>query len=353
MNPEARSVVIRLAEPSDVEGLVELARTGGHGFTSLPPNVAQIEARLQASIAGDEPLLVMLAAKDVPSVNRVIGCAGLVRSTGRPEDAEPFYAYRIERSIHQSQRLGVRNEVATLHLSAEYDGSTLIGSLLLAPAWRGRGLGRLLSLSRFMLLARHADQFKPSVVAELRGPITPQGQSPFWEAIGRHFFHVDYTTADRLSAEDKRFIAELMPRHPIYLPLLPRSARDVVGQVHPDTHPAMRLLESEGFYRTSLIDIFDAGPVMRCDVRAIRTVRRAQRVTLAPLSGNGGLLPGEAGLHLILVDHPRLRIIGAPAVLDGTRTLVSPSVLEQLQVSSTAEALVAPLRDAPVSPEKP
>ena len=74
------------------------------------------------------------------------------------------------------------------------------------------------------------------------------GNSPFWEWLEAHFFSMDFPTADYLSGiGNKVFIAELMPRYPIYTNLLSQEAQDVIGHVHEKTRPALRLLEREGF----------------------------------------------------------------------------------------------------------
>jgi arginine N-succinyltransferase len=72
---------------------------------------------------------------------------------------------------------------------------------------------------------------------------------------------------------NKKFIADLMPTYPIYVPLLPESAQKVIGQVHDGSKPAMKNLEAEGFRFNGMVDIFDAGPCVSCDRDQIRTVR--------------------------------------------------------------------------------
>jgi arginine N-succinyltransferase len=110
------------------------------------------------------------------------------------------------------------------------------------------------------------------------------GRSAFWEAIGRHFFNIDFPDADYLSVVDKRFIADLMPRHPIYIPLLPKEAQDVIGQVHEHTRPALKILEAEGFRCCELVDIFEGGPVVKCPLNEIRTVRESIRQVVAEVT---------------------------------------------------------------------
>ena len=109
--------------------------------------------------------------------------------------------------------------------------------------------------------------------------VSPEGVSPFWEAVGRHFFRMDFAEADKLSATtDNQFILDLMPQHPIYVDLLPEEARAVIGQCHRDGEGARRLLEWEGFRSRNVVDIFDGGPLMSAPRDAIRTVREAHRL---------------------------------------------------------------------------
>ena len=50
-----------------------------------------------------------------------------------------------------------------------------------------------------------------------------------------------------------------MPVHPIYVPLLPKDAQDVIAQVHESTKNALKLLERENFSFQNEVDIFEAG----------------------------------------------------------------------------------------------
>ena len=64
-----------------------------------------------------------------------------------------------------------------------------------------------------------------------------------------------------------------MPKHPIYVALLPESAREVIGQTHPAGIGARRYLEAEGFRYDGAIDIFDAGPSLKVPRDDLRTLK--------------------------------------------------------------------------------
>ena len=166
---------------------------------------------------GKQPRTYLFVMQDT-ATNKIVGVCGIISQIG---GAEPFYSYQVETKVHESKQLGVRTEISTLHLIERKDGPSEIGSLFLSPEYRHSGNGRLLSLCRFLFMADHLEFFEPTVIAEMRGSVDANGRSPFWDAVGRHFFEVDFATADHMSMVSKQFIADLMPRHPIYIPLLP------------------------------------------------------------------------------------------------------------------------------------
>ena len=130
-----------------------------------------------------------------------------------------------------------------------------------------------------------AQLFAPKIIAELRGRLEPDGTSPFWEGLGRHFFAMEYSTADYLTGlGQKSFIAELMPRHPVYVDLLPLAAREAIGAVHADTAPARAMLEQEGFRYEGYVDIFDGGPTMTARTDDVRSVREARPGTVTSVN---------------------------------------------------------------------
>ncbi len=276
-------VVLRPVSLADLDQLVALVAKAGFGLTTLPADADLLRQRIEGSMRGfeklqqkpeGEPYLFIL--EDL-TTGKVVGTTGVFSKVG---GFEPFYAYRIETTIHESKMLKVRKEIQTLHLYAEHDGPSEIGSLFLAPEYRGGGNGRLLSLGRFLFMAQFKKFFDPLVIAEMRGVIDAKGHSPFWDAIGRHFFDLELPHADYLSIINKRFIAELMPQHPIYIPLLPAAAQSVIGKVHPQTEPALHVLETEGFSRNGMIDIFEAGPCVSCPLRKIRAVKESELTTI-------------------------------------------------------------------------
>ncbi|MEM0970563.1 MAG: arginine N-succinyltransferase, partial [Verrucomicrobiota bacterium] len=244
----------------------------------------------------------------------------------------PFDAYQIEKEPFTSPSLQVDHEVEVLTLYAEHNGPGEIGSLLLSKEGRGTGLGGLLSRSRFLFVAEHPSFFEETIVAELRGVVDEEGKSPFWDAIAAHFFTVDYPRADQEVLRGKEFIADLIPRHPIYVPMLPQEAQKVIGKVHPHTRPAQRMLEQEGFAANGLVDLFEAGPVMECARDEIRTVKHSHRANVHVVQ-DAALLDTPAWIGTTTMDFRCCEDhISLPT--EGTNIDISAEAAEALQVTT-------------------
>jgi arginine N-succinyltransferase len=97
-----------------------------------------------------------------------------------------------------------------------------------------------------------------------------------------------FPEADEFNAvHGTRFIADLMPKTPIYVDLLAESAKAVMGQPHPSGRAALRMLEAEGFVFDRYIDIFDGGPTVLAPTDQIRTVREARSERIAEIGDSG------------------------------------------------------------------
>ena len=279
-------LVVRGVQEEDLDQLFELVQQSEIGLTTLKISRDELASRIEASQfafkqktakpAGQAYVFVL----EDQSIGRIVGTAAIYAKVG---GFEPFYSYQIEQSIHESAELNVHKKIDALHLVEEHDGPSEIGSLFLSPDYWGRGIGRMLSLTRFLYMARFPERFESVTIAEMRGVVTKKGISPLWSAVGSHFFQIDYPKAETLTSLSKKFIADLMPRHPIYIPLLPKSAQDVIGKVHKNTEPAMAVLVKEGFEPNAQVDIFDGGPTVQCETKKIRTVRECKRGTVSSI----------------------------------------------------------------------
>jgi arginine N-succinyltransferase len=269
-------LVIRAIQAHDLDALIDMARQVGSGMTTLKPDREMLGARVDCAVASfaeaipPEQRDYMFVLED--TVRGVL--AGVCAIKGAVGLTEPFYNYRIGTLVHSSRELDVFTRMDTLYLSNDLTGSTELCSLFLLPEYRTGYNGKWLSKSRFLFIAQFQQLFTEKIIAEMRGFQAEDGTSPFYEGLGRHFFKMDFNHVDGLTALGKKsFIAELMPRQPLYVAYLPQDAQDVIGQVHRSTLPARKLLEQEGMHYEGYIDIFDAGPVLQGRVAELRAVR--------------------------------------------------------------------------------
>ncbi len=259
----------------------------------------------------------LLVLEDLNS-KAILGVSAVYPEIGQPFG---FFSYHMDRLVQHAPSIAYHLDCAVLNLSNGYTGLTEIGTLAVDPDLRGSGAGKMLAKARYMLMACFPDLFSDRVIAEMRGWQDSDGSSPFWSAVGQRFFGLDFAEADALSAvQGAQFIANLMPKFPIYLDLLPDEARAVVGRPHDASAIAMNMLIKEGFRFENYVDVFDAGPQVIAPLTDIRTVAQSTVVPVAP--------PDEGGSDIgpdLLVCIPALqdfRLIRTPGrVEDGMLTI--------------------------------
>ena len=287
------SFVIRAATTADLAPLYEMAKLTGGGFTNLPPDRDALAAKLDRSAEalarsedGHRDDLVVLVLENAET-GQVRGTCQIFTEVGR---RSPFYSYRIGTLSQNSKELNRTFRADMLTLSTDLEGSSEVGGLFLHPRERAGGLGMLLARSRYLFIAQHRARFADRVIAELRGVIDEAGGSPFWDGLAGRFFGMSFQEADEFNAiNGHQFIADLMPKHPIYTAMLTETAQHVIGMPHPNGRAAMRMLETEGFRHDRYIDIFDGGPTMEAATDAIRSVAEAKAADVVGIGTGSGV----------------------------------------------------------------
>ena len=282
---------IRAAGPDDFRAFYDLAKLTGGGFTNLPAEKATLEAKLARSEAGfsrvgenasDDLYVFML--EDV----RTGGIRGTCQIFGAVGTDRPFYSYLISTLTQKSEELGRIFRNQTLNLTTDLEGFSEVGGLFLHPQERAGGLGMLLARSRYLFIKQHRPRFGDSVLAELRGVMDQAGHSPFWDALGGRFFGMSFPEADEFNAvHGTQFIADLFPKSPIYVAMLPESAKAVIGQPHPTGRAALKMLENENFDWDGYVDIFDGGPTVTARTDKIKTVVDGEWIRVGGTNGGG------------------------------------------------------------------
>ncbi len=325
-------MIVRPVRSADLPALLELARSTGAGLTTLPANEERLAHRVgwaEKTFRGDAEradadYLFVLENDEgqVVGISAVAGAVGL---------REPWYNYRVGLTVSASQELNIHRQIPTLFLANDLTGNSELCSLFLHAEHRSGLNGRLLSKARFLFMAEFRELFGDKVIAEMRGMSDEQGRSPFWESLGRHFFKMEFSTADYLTGVgNKAFIAELMPKFPLYTCFLSEDARKVIGRVHPDTEPALAMLKAEGFSYQGYVDIFDAGPAIEAQTDKIRAVHDSQNLILAIGT------PGDDASAFLIHNRKRedCRITAAPARMAAGSLVVDALTAKRLQLNA-------------------
>lgn len=336
-------MVVRPVKSDDLDALLRLARKAGVGVTSLQPDANLLAERIARSITtlegqaerADQGYLFVL--EDTAS-QQVVGISGIEVAVGLKA---PWYNFRAGSLSHISRELDIYQQVEALFLSNDHAGYSELCTLFLDPDWRHSRNGQLLSKSRFMFLAAFKERFAKKIVAEMRGLSDEHGNSPFWEGLGRHFFKMDFAKADYLTGiGEKTFIAELMPRFPVYVTMLPAAAQEAIGKVHPQTEPARAMLEAEGFRHEGYVDIFDGGATLEAYVNELRIVRDSR---LYPVDTVAETAPAEKAFLLSNDRDKQFRVILAYAANPQDTFLLSKEQAAALELLPGDQLRAAPL----------
>jgi arginine N-succinyltransferase len=294
---------VRPATGEDFGAIYEMAKLTGGGFTNLPPDRATLVQKLarsgdsfsrtEDSQADDLYVFVLEDPK-----------AGIIRGTcqvfGQVGVRQAFYSYHVSTLTQTSPELGKTFRNQMLSLTTDLEGSSEVGGLFLHPQARAGGWGSLIARSRYLFIKQHRARFGDRVLAELRGVMDEAGNAPFWDGLAGRFFDMTFPEADEFNAvHGTQFIADLMPKTPIYVSLLSEQARAVMGLPHPTGRAALRMLEAEGFVFDRYIDIFDGGPTVTAHTDDIRTIDESDEEEIMEIS--------DGGKTKTLVAHGRMK----------------------------------------------
>lgn len=281
-------LILRPVQRSDVTALQRLVALSPVGLASLPTECEALldiirvsEASFAADVSynGEERYLFVLEDTER-------GC--LLASSAWLATAgfsEPFYCFRNETFVHASRELNIHNKIHVLSLCHDLTGHSLLTGLHFAPEADEQAIA-LAIRGALLFVATYPERFAESLVADVAGYSDGAGHAPFWEAVGRYFLDLTYAEAERLSVlRGRNVLAELMPGYPVYVPLLPDDAQEVMGQVHPQAEILFSVLLREGFESDHYIDIFDGGPTVHARTRALFSVAHSQELTAVSTRG--------------------------------------------------------------------
>jgi len=294
------SFIVRAVRREDTQQLYELARQ----FTllNLPADKRAIQNKVDRSVSSFAGELsksdaeYMFVVEDVEA-EMVVGSSMILAKNGTP--GSPNFSFKVLKKERFSRELGIGFIHQILRLSGNTDGPTEVGGLVVDRAYRRRPekVGRLISLSRFLYIGMKPDRFESELHSEMAPPLTDEGRSEFWEALGRRFTGMPYKEADQISSQNNGFIQSLFPEEDIYLALLDSKARLVLGRVGAETQAALHLLNRIGFKYKDEVDPFDGGPHLGCKAKECTLIRDMRSYKLK--QSNQGPFEGMALIGLL------------------------------------------------------
>ncbi|WP_433735959.1 arginine N-succinyltransferase [Pseudomonas putida] len=319
-------LVLRPVQLNDLPQLQRLARESMVGVTSLPDDSERLRDKILDSCTSFEqnvqspgPENYCFVLEDL-ATQSLRGCSEILATAGF---SEPFYSLRNRHFNSASRELNIEHEVPALSVCQDLSGHTLLRGFHIDAALERTAFSQLLSRARLLFIAAHARRFSDAVITEIVGYSSDEGHSPFWDAVGKHFFDLPYVEAERLCGlESRTFLAELMPQYPIYVPMLPQAAQDCIGRIHPDGQEAFDILEREGFETNSYVDLFDGGPTLFARTAAIHSIAHSHSALANPgsvIDARGRYLVSNDSLEnyrAIVADLDY--VAGQPVTLDAS-----------------------------------
>ena len=272
--------VVRPVASTDIAALESLAAVTTPGVHTLPRTREKIAASIELSIASfsaqvdipsEESYMFVLEREDS---GEIAGTAAIHASAG---SNGTYFSFRNDVIQQVSRDLNISHSVHALTLCSELTAYSQLSGFYMRDRAHAGLEAALLSRARLLFAVLAPQRFGDRFFVPLAGITDSAGQSPFWDALGRKFFKMDFLEAERIigGARNRTLIVELMPHYPVYVPLLPGDAQAAMGQIHPDGELAFNLLTEEGFEADDYIDIFDGGPILQAHKNSLRTFNGA------------------------------------------------------------------------------
>lgn len=332
--------VIRPVTEDDFEWLFNFRNKVDLGFTSLPHNREYLTNRLEtvcSSFAENIPpqqRIYLFLRENLDTGDRV-GISGIQACAGFNSI---FYNYEVSSITQHSREMNLQFDHQILNLVNNFQSATELISFWIDPKNRGKKYGKPLSYSRLLFLAQFPHLFGKTVLAEIRGVCDENGKTPFWDAVARPFFGMEFVTADYLTmSTDKQFIADLMPKLPIYIDLLPQNARQLIGVAHDTAVPAKKFLQNQGLKYRNYIDIFDAGPLLSADLADVKLIKASNLKIISAIEKS---LP--QGMYVIIGNvNIGMRITTGLIQEKEDSLVVTKEIAEILQVDVGSEVRYA------------
>jgi len=323
--------VMRPVKEDDFTAILRLVTSAGTGFITLTHNPQHLKEKIKISMlsfeksvsfAADEHYFFVLEDLENGTLG---GCCAII---AKVQSYKVYYEVETL-DIKPSLPQGVAQQ-KILRACPQSSPASEVCSLFMASALRHKGLGKLVSLSRFFFMATHPQRFCEETQAEIRGTIDAHAEFPFWNGIGRHFLDLPFHLLMKLRQQNEQLIVDSVPEFPIYLSLLPPEVREAIGMVHPNSRPALQILEDEGFRRSDKIDICDGGPLLSACTKEIRSIRSSAVAVVSKIGQQ--FVPPEAQMRLLANNALDFRACLGTIAIEGTEVALPENIATALHV---------------------
>jgi len=268
---------VRAAETTDLPALERLLAPGV--LVTLPEDESRERWLVAEGVDGVEGPAGAAGHVQAP---QLVACLRLRTCIGM---AEPRPWYHVGCVVHASKHLKLFHRQTILLLGNDHTGAAELAdwgwdrATLKMP--EQAGLLQLLTRAALLLLARERLLPGGELIVELPGVRDAQGQSPFWEGLGRHFYTGDMRqTAQRHGAHWRTLVASLLPRQAVYTSFLPAATQAAMAQIDPRAGLLADILAAEGLSYNQHITIDDGGPVFSAQTAQLPTLMRARSLEL-------------------------------------------------------------------------
>jgi arginine N-succinyltransferase len=292
------------------EALAGAPTPGVHTLPRARESIAHAVERSSASFAsrperpGEETYFFTLESAEDKSL---AGTATIAATAGAHGT---FFAFRNDVIQQVSRDLDISHSVHALSLCSDLTGHSQLSGFYLRNRHRAGSEAQLLSRARLLFAALAPQRFSDHFFAAMAGIADANACSPFWEALGRKFFQMDFLEAEQIieGARNRTLIVELMPHYPVYVPLLPHDAQAAMGRVHAEGALPLRILSDEGFESHKYVDLFDGGAILQARRDALRSFCQAMPSRVARQTAHAGGGPKVACL-IAAAREPDFRAI--------------------------------------------
>ena len=331
--------LLRSPKPKDFQDFTKLAMRSSFGVSSLPHDINLLEQKFNRVLdsfanekVGKSESIFLFVMEDLET-KKIIGISAVTAHSGI---AYPRYYLKLEKDENLYRKSKGYCSHDMLYPIIETCGPSELCSLFLSRKYRGKGVGQLLSLARFIFIHLYPKHFSDQIMAVSRGFYEKDGKtSLFWNHIGRKFYPQNFATLLKQMQISPNLLGHFFPQQPIYSSLIPKIALNRFGRPHKDTMPAYHILNKRGFTFNQVVDFIDGGPKLTAVIDQLPLMNHIHKfIYEGPIKS-----PNLKKMHAIVSnsDFNQFKAMQIEVAIDGNQCFFDTSFARQLSVNKSDE----------------